>query len=139
MTAEAAIEVADDDVAEWEDGALQAEAVGSTEVRATWQGLTATATLQVTAVALVSIRIVPPDGPVEAGHQYYFTAVGTYTDGSQRDVTAALSWTSSDDAVAVSNYYIRQGLILSRATGTAVIRATDRGTGVVGEYLLVVP
>jgi hypothetical protein len=139
VTAEATVEVLDDDVAAWEDGELQAERIGTTEVRATWQGLAATASVQVTEAVLRSILIVPPEAEIVAGQQYYFTAVGTFSDGSVRDETAALRWTTSDDAIAVSNFFIRQGLILARAPGTALIRAADPATGVVGEYVLVIP
>jgi len=108
-------------------------------VRATWQGLAATASVQVTEVALVSIRVIPPDAEIRAGQQYAFAALGTFSDGAVRDVTAALRWTTDDDAIAVSNHFIQQGLILARAAGTALVRATDPATGLVGEYVLVIP
>jgi len=139
VSQEATLAVADEDVAEWDDGRLQAEGVGTTQVRASWRGLTAVATLQVAEAALVSIQVIPPDAEVAPGRLLYFTAVGTYTDGAARDLTASLAWTTSSDVIAVSSGFIRQGAILARAAGTATVYATDPSTGLVGQFVLVIP
>jgi hypothetical protein len=56
-----------------------------------------------------------------------------------RDLTVSLTWTTSSDVFAISYPSIRQGAILARAAGTATVYATDPATGLVGQYLLVIP
>jgi hypothetical protein len=50
--------------------------------------------------ALVSIAITPASASLPLGTGLQFDAVGTYTDGSTQDLTAAAAWTSSPAGVA---------------------------------------
>jgi hypothetical protein len=145
VTAEAVVEV-DGAVAEWDDaGVLQGVGVGTTAVVATWRDATtssvygATATFRVTAAELRSIRVIPPDAEVAPGRREVEEAAGTYSDGTVLDLTATVTWTTSTDVIAISYPFIRQGAILARAAGTATVSATHLATGLVGEYLLVIP
>lgn len=139
VTAEAVVEV-DGAVAEWDDdGVLTGVGVGTTAVVATWQAWRASASLGISAAELRAIQVIPPAEVVAVGRLLYFTAAGTYSDGSVRDLTASLTWTTSSDVFAVSFPSIRQGAILARAAGTATVYATDPATGLVVEYLLVIP
>ncbi len=70
--------------------------------------------------ALVSIAINPPDAAITQGKAQQFTATGTYSDNSTRDLTSSASWTSSDAAIATVN---TAGLATSRAAGTTTITA----------------
>ncbi|HEV7611204.1 MAG TPA: Ig-like domain-containing protein, partial [Steroidobacteraceae bacterium] len=95
-------------------------------------------TLMVTAVpapppaALATIAIyvnaIPPSGNLSfsqgATLQYYATA--TYTDGTTRDITTAVSWTSNAPTVAsISNTSPSNGLVTGLSRGTASITATS--------------
>jgi hypothetical protein len=139
VTAEAVVDV-DGAVAEWDgDGELKGVGMGATAVVATWQAWRTSARLGVTAAELRSIQVIPPAEAVAPGRLLNFTAAGSYTDGTVRDLTASLTWTTSSDVFAVSYPFIRQGAILARAAGTATVYATDPATGLVGAYLLVIP
>lgn len=78
---------------------------------------------------LTGIQVTPSTADalaVPVGHGVQFTAMGTYSDGSTVDVTATVSWGSSDPSVAtISN----AGLATAVAVGTASITATDIGSG----------
>jgi len=49
---------------------------------------------------LLSLAITPANGSVPLGLRQQFTATGTFDDGIPRDVTPAVTWSSSDTAVA---------------------------------------
>ncbi len=139
VSAAATLEVADGAVAAvGADGALQALAAGATEVRASYQGLQATATLRVSAAVLVSIEVTLAAGEPEPGHLLYFAATGRRSDGTAFDATRAVDWTTGDTRVAISYAIIQKGAVLARAAGTTEVIATAPASGVVGRYLLVV-
>jgi hypothetical protein len=139
VTREAVLEI-DGAVAGWDDdGVLQGVGVGTTAVVATWQAWRTSGRLDVTAAELRSIQVIPPAEAVAPGRLLYFTAAGSYTDGTVRDLTASLTWTTSSDVFAVSYPFIRPGAILARAAGTATVYASDPTTGLVSAYLLVIP
>lgn len=54
------------------------------------------------------------------------TATGTFSDGTRRDLTFQVAWTSSDPAVEVGPW----GLATGVQTGGAQVTATDPSTGV---------
>lgn len=139
VTSQATLEVASPAVAALaDDGSVLALATGTAEVRATYQGLAATATLRVTPVALVSVELALVAGEPEPGHLLYFAATGRFTDGAALDVTRSLDWTTTDPLVAISYPIIQRGAVLARAAGTTTVTATDPASGVAGTYLLVV-
>jgi len=98
---------------------------GSTTITMSEGGVTVTATLNVTAAALVSIAITPQSPSINAGTSQQFTASGTYTDKSVQDITAMVTWSSSSAAVAIiSNNAGSNGLATSAGPGTTTISAT---------------
>jgi len=64
-------------------------------------------------------------GPLGVGGTRQLTATATFTDGSQQNVTAQATWSSSDKTVATVN---TSGFVTARALGTASITATFRAT-----------
>jgi hypothetical protein len=118
-------------------GLAAAAALGSTTVSATSGDVTGEATLTVTAAALVSIEVSPAAPSIPNGSTQQFTATGVYTANSMEDVTAQVTWASSDGAVAtVSNAAGSKGLATSAAAGSTTVSAT---TGdVTGETTLTV-
>jgi uncharacterized protein YjdB len=58
---------------------------------------------------------------VTVGAIQQFTATGTYSDGTSRDITAQISWSSSNPAVATVT---ASGLAATVALGSADITAT---------------
>jgi uncharacterized protein YjdB len=59
------------------------------------------------------------------GSTQQFTAIGTYSDGSNQDVTFKATWSSSDTSIATVSTY---GLITAVAAGNTDITASLSGT-----------
>jgi len=72
--------------------------------------------------ALQSISITPQNLTNSAGQTQQFQATGSYSDGSTRDLTTTVSWSSATPGVAT---IARTGLAASLAAGTATIQATS--------------
>lgn len=107
--------------------------VGTTTITATHagSGFSDDTTFTVTAVALASIAITPSAPSTALGYSQQFTATGTFSDSSTQDITATVTWSSSNEAVAlVSNASGTQGLGMPVSTGVATISAIDPATGI---------
>ena len=95
--------------------------------------------LLVTAGRLTAIEVSPPMPSVAVGYGVPFTATGTYTDLTTRDLTTAVAWTSTNEAVAIVDGVLSgQQQIRGVGVGTTVIAATDPATGIVGMTTLTV-
>lgn len=84
----------------------------------------AAAALLWTAKDLESISIIPESASIPKGRNQQYTAVGTYSDGSTRDITTSVTWTSSNTAVATIN---SSGLATGVGVGTTYITAISSG------------
>ena len=73
------------------------------------------------APALESISITPDLNSVVAGTTQQLKATGTYSDGSSKDITASVAWTSSAGSVASIS---KTGLLTAVAAGQAKISAS---------------
>lgn len=74
---------------------------------------------------LRSVTVSPATLTLAAGTVKIFTAIGTYSDNSTRDLTASAFWSSSSNTVAtVSNISGSKGKVTAVAAGTARITAT---------------
>jgi len=109
-------------------GLVTAGDPGTVEIRASLQhGTSRTrgiANLTVYAGPLVSIFTKPTTKNVELGINAAFKARGLYQNGYEADLTKAVTWTSSNTAVAtISNTAPNQGIVTPKALGTTVIRA----------------
>ncbi len=74
------------------------------------------------AVSLASITVTPANQSITIGTTRQFTATGTYSDGSAKDLTSSVVWTSSHTAVAAIN---SAGLANSTGTGSTTITAAS--------------
>jgi hypothetical protein len=72
-------------------------------------------------VSLVSIEVSPADPVIALGTETQLKATGIYSDNSKEDLTSAVAWRSSDDAVAT----VSRGVVRSLARGSAVIGAAS--------------
>ena len=70
---------------------------------------------------LTSIAVTPANWSTLIGTTQQFTAMGTYSDGSVRDVTGQTTWTSLNTGVATIN---AGGLATAISVGTTTISAT---------------
>lgn len=122
-------------------GVARGLSTGSTTITATdpATGISATTALTVTQARMVSIAVTPTAPSVPLGSTKQFTATGTYTDGTVQDVTAAVTWSSSQAGVAsISNAGASNGLASSATPGTTTIQAADAATGIAGSTTLTV-
>ena len=96
-------------------------ATGSSSIQATSGAINASTTLTVT-TALVSIAVTPANPTIGKGATEQFTATGTYSDGSQQNLTSAVTWSSSSTAVATLT---SGGLATGAGAGTTTIQAVS--------------
>jgi len=71
-------------------------------------------------VVLVSIAVTPATPSISQGATKQFTAIGTYSDNTNQDLTSSVTWTSSNTAVATIS---PAGMATSIAIGSTTISA----------------
>ncbi len=98
-------------------------------------GILATAALTVTPAVLVAITVSPPVESLGIGQTQQFTATGTYSDLSTKNLTDSVTWSSSSTKTATVS---PTGLATGVATGVATVTATDPSTGVPGTAVMTV-
>lgn len=97
---------------------------GTTTITATYNSVQASATLTVSGGTLVSISISPASATIAETTAAQFDATGVYNDGSSRDLTYYVTWTSSDYSIAtISNIGGNNGLATGVAPGNVTIGA----------------
>ncbi len=106
-------------------GLAKALAEGTTTISAAVGLLSDSTPLTVVKPALVSIRVLPANGSIPLTTALQFRAIGTFSDGSQQDLTTSVSWSSTDPTAAtISNSAGSEGLASSAAEGTTTISAS---------------
>ena len=101
---------------------------GTVTVTASFDGVSGSAPLVVTAARLVSISVTAPQASLAKGLTLQFSATGTYSDDSTRDLTADSTWETTG-GVSVSNASSSQGLVTALAEGSATVSASFSGIG----------
>jgi uncharacterized protein YjdB len=102
-------------------GTVTGLAAGTANVSATMLTKTGSAPLTVTSATLTSIAIT--GNPFTApGAVVHYIATGSYSDGSQQNITQAVTWSSSDSTVATVN---SNGFATGQGTGSVTITATQ--------------
>lgn len=96
--------------------------LGTATITATFSGLAGDTLLTVTAAALQSISIAPPNPSIIQGHTQQFSATGTFSDGSTQDITSLVTWSSGTITVATID---ASGLSTGLDGGTALITAAQ--------------
>src|ERR1700733_5279889 len=96
-------------------------ATGSSSIQADSGAINASTTLTVT-TALVSIAVTPASPAIGKGATQQFTATGTYSDGTQQNLTSSVSWTSSSTTVATIT---SGGLATGVGAGSTTIQASS--------------
>ncbi len=98
---------------------------GSATISATVGGLTASTTFTVSPAALTGLTVTPSAPTLARGLGLQLTATGSFTDGTTRDLTAAVTWSTGDGAVAsISNADGSRGALQTLAVGTTTLLAT---------------
>jgi trimeric autotransporter adhesin len=98
--------------------------LGMNTVGATFDGMSATAPVMLTVDLsnLVSISILPSTPSIANHTQVEFAAIGTFNDGSTRDVSSLVTWSSSNPAVA--DFGPTGSAVSSKAVGTTSMMAS---------------
>jgi uncharacterized protein YjdB len=111
-----------------------AAATGTTTITAALGAVSASAAVTVTPAELASLALAPAATSLPVGLTEQLSATGTFTDGSTQDLTAQVSWLSSDDAVAAtSNAPGSEGLVSAVSPGSAIVTATVFGVSATAE------
>ncbi len=84
---------------------------------------------------LLSIAV-PPSVPVAIGFPVHLTAVGSFSDGSQRNLSAEVSWASTNPAVAVPD---ETGNITALSAGSSIFTASVAGLTVAAPVTAFMP
>jgi len=105
-------------------GLVVSKAPGSTEVSASLNAIKASGQITVSGAVLASLTVKSKDTSVPLGLSEQFSAIGTYSDGTNADLTSAASWTSSAPATISIN---ATGLATSKAVGAVSITASVSG------------
>ena len=114
-------------------GLATSVAAGFSIITATYQTISGSTILTVTSAALTSISVTPINPNVLQGNTQQFMAIGTYSDGTSRDITSQVIWRSNNISVARVD---STGLATAVAPGTATISASSGNT--FGSVLLTV-
>ncbi|TGM53176.1 beta strand repeat-containing protein [Leptospira adleri] len=106
-------------------GLSTALATGSSDIYAVYNSLNSnTVTFTVNPAVLVSIQISPVHLSLAKGLSRQFNALGIYSDSSSQDITASVSWSSSNPLSAnVSNAVGTEGMLSALQVGTNTISA----------------
>jgi len=116
-------------LAGFREGRVEGIAAGTATISASLEGVLGSATLVVTPAVAVSLEVAPVSARIRVDDEQAFIAVALFSDGSRREVTDDVTWTSSTPSVAsVSNQPGEAGVALGLSGGTAAIRATLDGT-----------
>lgn len=107
-------------------GLAIARAPGTTQITATLEEVSRSATLTVLRSPVRSILVQPQELDLLTGAAQQLSAIATLTDGSSLDVTASATWSSTDESVAT----VAAGNVTAIAPGTASITAKDEATGI---------
>ena len=103
-------------------GLATSAAPGTAVITATLDSISGNTTLTVTAATLQSVSVTPANPSISIDRTEQFTATGTYSDGTQQNITASVTWTSGTTAVAT---IAANGLATAVAAGTSIITATS--------------
>ncbi len=105
---------------------------GPVTMTATYAGVSGMANLTVNSATLSSIAVTSSTAAIPNGSTQQFTATGTYSDASTKDLSAAVTWTTSDAATATIS---STGLATGVAVGGPVTMTAAMG-GVSGTATL---
>ncbi|MBI2847864.1 MAG: Ig-like domain-containing protein, partial [Chloroflexi bacterium] len=104
---------------------------GTTTIQAAFAGKSGTAQLTVTAAVLDAIAVTPANPSVAKGRTIQFAAIGTYSNNSVADITAQVTWSSSNAAVvSITGGGLAKGETVGTASVTATLSSKSGSTSV---------
>ena len=99
-------------------GMLQALAVGTINVTAALDGVTASLPVNITSAVLTSIAVSPKTFLVSRSSSLQYSAVGTFSDSSTINLTDQVFWSTNHLNTSISNSTGSRGLFANAFTGT---------------------
>ena len=115
-------------------GLATGRAEGTTTISASFDGVTGSTTLSVSAAQLAAITITPAAPTIALGTRLQFIATGVFTDSSSQDLTPSATWASSSADIATIT--ASGGLATAVTEGTTTISASF--DGIIGSAVLTV-
>ncbi|KTD67477.1 protein with a bacterial immunoglobulin-like domain protein [Legionella santicrucis] len=104
--------------------------VGTTTITASLLGVSGNTSITVTAATLTQITIAPATTSVPNSATEQYLATGTFSNGTQQNITKLVIWSSSNTAIAtISNTVESKGLAQAAATGTGTTTITAAFNG----------
>lgn len=105
-------------------GLLSGISAGTSIINASYQQGSTQTIATVTSGTLTSLTIAPLTTSISVGATQQFSATGTFSDGTQQDLTGQVSWSSSNVNVATIS---TTGLATGVASGSTTIAAAING------------
>jgi uncharacterized protein YjdB len=102
-------------------GLVHGVTTGSSNVKATYQGVDGSMIVTVAPADIVSIRVTPQNASMALGRNANLTATGTFTDGTTQNITTSVLWTADDTTVATVE---PTGEVRSASVGTTFVTAS---------------
>jgi len=106
------------------DFAVTAAQEGQAQISASLNGGSAQASVTVTPAEVVAIALSPIDHTAYIGDRIPYSAQGTYTDASQRDLSGEVQWSSTNESVASIGV---SGMADTHGAGSTQIAAAKDG------------
>lgn len=103
-------------------GLVTAMRQGSVDVTASYGNFSGTSTLTIGLPNLISIAVLPGTASIPVGSNQQFVAVGSYSDGTTKDITSSVSWSSS---TGTASSISATGLATALAGGSTTISASS--------------
>jgi trimeric autotransporter adhesin len=101
-------------------GLLSALGLGAATISATLNSSTGSTDVTVAIPALISLAIQPNNGEVAVGTGLQLTAIGTYNNGSTKNLTSQVTWGSASSSIVTVK---PGGFASAQAVGSATITA----------------
>jgi trimeric autotransporter adhesin len=105
-------------------GLVTTVSYGTTTITASYGSHTVTRTLTVQSPSLTSITVAPSPYTIASGTAVQLHATATYSDNTTQDVSAPVSWSSTDNTVATLSTSV---LATGVNPGTVTVTATLNG------------
>ena len=110
------------------DGQIDALAVGTTKITATYDGKESSAEITVTDSILQDLNIELISHILPENSSIMAVVIGVYSDGNRQDLTSQVTWDSSDTSIiSFKNVITNPGLIVSHNAGEAQISVSFGG------------
>lgn len=106
------------------NGLIITKAIGQTQITASQNGLTSSPQTLTVKTILQSIAITPINPLIGLGGSQEFTAIGTYANNTTQDITNSVTWSSSNQQVAVIE---TGGVATAKTLGETEVTASLNG------------